>query len=70
MSLTTTGSPGICDNSSVGVIVNDRFGRYLVFDRNAYPPGAPCAGHVDEHGTAEAPPTLRRTRNSGLSSAR
>src|SRR5579872_3721749 len=43
-----------CDNRSVGVIVTDRDGRYLVFDRNTFPPGAAaCAGHVDDHGSDE-----------------
>jgi len=43
-----------CDNRSVGVIITDGQGRYLVFDRHTFPPGvAACAGHVDEHGTDE-----------------
>jgi 8-oxo-dGTP pyrophosphatase MutT (NUDIX family) len=43
-----------CDNRSVGVIITDGQGRYLVFDRNTYPPGvAACAGHVDDHGIDE-----------------
>jgi 8-oxo-dGTP pyrophosphatase MutT (NUDIX family) len=43
-----------CDNRSVGVIITDGQGRYLVFDRNTFPPGAAaCAGHVDDHGTDE-----------------
>jgi 8-oxo-dGTP pyrophosphatase MutT (NUDIX family) len=47
--------PGICDNASVGVIIGDGAGRYLVFDRAAPPAGvAPCAGHVfDAHGGFE-----------------
>lgn len=41
-----------CDNRSVGVIISDGEGRYLVFDRATYPSGsAGCAGHVDDHGT-------------------
>lgn len=43
-----------CDNTSVGVVIADAEGRYLMFDRNTFPPGAaPAAGHIDEHGTAE-----------------
>ena len=43
-----------CDNRSVGVIITDSHGRYLVFDRNTFPPGvAVCAGHVDDHGSDE-----------------
>jgi ADP-ribose pyrophosphatase YjhB (NUDIX family) len=40
-----------CDNSSVGVIITRRDGRFLIFDRNTFPMGAaPVAGHVfDEH---------------------
>lgn len=43
--------PGGCDNASVGVLITDDRGRYLMFDRNTPPDGcAPCAGHVfDEH---------------------
>lgn len=43
--------PGRCDNASVGVLIEDDQGRYLMFDRNTLPAGcAPCAGHVfDEH---------------------
>jgi len=41
----------VCDNTSTGVIIEDPDGRYLVFDRNTFPPGtAPAAGHVDDHG--------------------
>lgn len=43
-----------CDNRSVGVIITDGQGQYLVFDRNTFPPGvAACAGHVDDYGTDE-----------------
>ncbi|WP_019060026.1 NUDIX hydrolase [Streptomyces prunicolor] len=44
----------VCDNSSVGIVITDEHGRYLMFDRNTFPPGtASAAGHIDEHGTAE-----------------
>lgn len=41
-----------CDNTSVGVIITNDAGEYLVFKRATFPPGtAPVAGHVDDHGT-------------------
>jgi 8-oxo-dGTP pyrophosphatase MutT (NUDIX family) len=41
-----------CDHRSVGVIVNDPEGRYLLIVRAKPPSGrAPIAGHVDEHGS-------------------
>jgi ADP-ribose pyrophosphatase YjhB (NUDIX family) len=41
----------ICDNRSVGVIIQSD-GRYLMFTRNTFPWGvAPVAGHVDVHGS-------------------
>ncbi|MDJ0342220.1 NUDIX hydrolase [Streptomyces sp. H10-C2] len=43
-----------CDNASVGVIIQNADGDYLMFNRATFPPGvAPAAGHVDEHGTVE-----------------
>jgi hypothetical protein len=49
------GAPRTCDNTSVGVIIGDATGQYLVFDRATFPPGtAPAAGHVDGHGGFEA----------------
>lgn len=43
-----------CDNTSVGIVITDHQGRYLMFDRATFPPGtAPAAGHIDDHGTAE-----------------
>lgn len=42
----------VCDNTSVGVIITNTDGDFLIFDRNTFPPGvAPVAGHVDTHGT-------------------
>jgi 8-oxo-dGTP pyrophosphatase MutT (NUDIX family) len=40
-----------CDNASVGILIRDDQGRYLMFDRNTFPAGvAPAAGHVfDDH---------------------
>lgn len=44
--------PPNCDNTSVGVLITDGVGRYLMFDRATPPPGtAPAAGHVDQHGS-------------------
>jgi len=41
----------VCDNTSVGVIVTNGRGDYLMFDRATFPPGtAPAAGHIDDHG--------------------
>lgn len=43
-----------CDNLSVGVLITDRAGRHLMFDRARPPVGvAPVAGHIDDHGGAE-----------------
>ncbi|MFF7526620.1 NUDIX hydrolase [Streptomyces pseudovenezuelae] len=43
-----------CDNTSVGIVITEHQGRYLMFDRATFPPGtAPVAGHIDNHGTAE-----------------
>ncbi|MEU9270055.1 NUDIX hydrolase [Streptomyces sp. NPDC048251] len=43
-----------CDNTSVGIVITDHQGRYLMFDRATFPPGtATTAGHIDDHGTAE-----------------
>lgn len=42
-----------CDNTSVGVIITNEAGDYLMFERATFPPGiAPVAGHIDTHGTA------------------
>jgi ADP-ribose pyrophosphatase YjhB (NUDIX family) len=56
MTIPTPNGARTCDNTSVGVVVTDGCGRYLLFDRNTFPPGAaPPAGHVDDHGSyAEA----------------
>lgn len=43
-----------CDNTSVGVLITNQSGRYLMFRRGRAPVGvAPPAGHIDEHGSAE-----------------
>ena len=57
----------ICDNRGVGVIVTDQQGRYLIFDRATFPPGAAaCAGHVDEHGSDEDAARAEVFEESGL----
>jgi 8-oxo-dGTP pyrophosphatase MutT (NUDIX family) len=44
--------PKTCDNASVGVIITNDAGAFLMFERATFPPGiAPVAGHVDTHGT-------------------
>lgn len=44
-----------CCNQVVGVIIHDRAGRLLMFQRATPPAGvAPAAGHVGEHGDPEA----------------
>lgn len=43
----------ICDNTSVGVVITNAYGDFLLFERAMFLPGiAPVAGHVDTHGTA------------------
>lgn len=42
----------VCDLRSVGVIVTDPDGLFLMFERATFPIGiAPPAGHVDDHAT-------------------
>ncbi|MGW4425783.1 NUDIX hydrolase [Streptosporangium sp. NPDC004631] len=49
--MTTTQPATQCDNLSVGVLITDADGRYLMFERATAPAGiAPPAGHVDDHG--------------------
>ncbi|MEU7985284.1 NUDIX hydrolase [Streptosporangium canum] len=56
-----------CDNRSVGVLIADRSGRYLMFDRNTFPPGvAGAAGHVDDHGSAEDAARIEVSEELGL----
>ena len=56
-----------CDNTSVGVIVADGHGKYLLFDRNTFPPGAaPPAGHVDDHGSYEDAARAEVNEETGL----
>ncbi|MFI6513634.1 NUDIX hydrolase [Streptosporangium sp. NPDC050855] len=40
-----------CDNRSVGVLICNDAGEYLMVERAVFPVGiAPVAGHIDEHG--------------------
>lgn len=56
-----------CDNTSVGVIIADGHGNYLLFDRNTFPPGAaPPAGHVDDHGSYEDAARAEVAEETGL----
>jgi len=56
-----------CDNTSVGVIIADGYGNYLLFDRNTFPPGtAPPAGHVDGHGSYEDAARAEVQEETGL----
>lgn len=66
MSPSTT-STTRCDNTSVGVLISDGAGRWLVFDRNTPPAGvAPAAGHVDDHGGWEAAAVAEVREELGL----
>uniref|UniRef100_UPI003F4970F8 NUDIX domain-containing protein n=1 Tax=Streptosporangium sp. CA-256172 TaxID=3240076 RepID=UPI003F4970F8 len=53
----TVAEPGLapaarCDNHSVGVLIANNTGQYLMFERATWPVGiAGAAGHVDDHGT-------------------
>ncbi|MFD8316241.1 NUDIX hydrolase [Kitasatospora purpeofusca] len=56
-----------CDNTSVGVIITDHQGRYLMFDRATFPVGAaPAAGHFDNHGGAQAAGRVEVEEELGL----
>lgn len=45
---------GICDNKSVGVIIQNEQGQTLLIDRAKFPFGlAAPAGHIDSHGNSE-----------------
>ena len=44
----------ICDNKSVGVVLQNNAGEYLLINRARFPYGwSSVAGHVDEHGNQE-----------------
>jgi len=44
----------LCDNKSVGVIVQNDGGDILLLHRARFPFGmAPPAGHIDDHGSPE-----------------
>lgn len=61
---------GACDNASVGVIITDHDRRLLLIDRATPPFGrAPVAGHVDQHGGAEAAAHVEVTQEVGLAVA-
>jgi 8-oxo-dGTP pyrophosphatase MutT (NUDIX family) len=56
-----------CDNTSVGILIQDDQGRLLVFNRATLPWGvAPPAGHIDDHGTPEQAATAEVHEEVGL----
>ncbi|WP_055477556.1 NUDIX domain-containing protein [Sphaerimonospora mesophila] len=57
-----------CDNASVGVLVADENGRWLMFERATFPPGvAPAAGHVfDDHAGYESAARAEVAEELGL----
>lgn len=57
---------GICDNTSVGIVVVSG-ASMLMFDRATKPTGvAPPAGHVDDHGTPEDAARAELWEETGL----
>lgn len=66
--------PKTCDNASVGVIITTQFDdgpRYLMFTRVTPPIGvAPCAGHVDDHGSPEDAAIAEVSEELGLTVTR
>ena len=46
--------PKICDNTSVGVVIQDRNGKLALLERARWPVGiAPVSGNIDDHGSPE-----------------
>lgn len=59
--------PDRCDNGSVGVIVSNEAGQFLLFDRATPPVGAaPPAGHVDGHDSWDAAARAEVAEETGL----
>ncbi|MEV7011953.1 NUDIX hydrolase [Streptosporangium sp. NPDC051022] len=64
---TSSTSPKVCDHLSVGVLIQNDAGEYLMFERATAPAGvAPVAGHVDDHGAAEDAARAEVTEEVGL----
>jgi ADP-ribose pyrophosphatase YjhB (NUDIX family) len=56
-----------CDHKSVGVVIIDQAGRFLLLTRAKPPAGrAPVAGHVDEHGDFEHAGIVESMEEVGL----
>jgi 8-oxo-dGTP pyrophosphatase MutT (NUDIX family) len=56
-----------CDHKSVGVVITDQYGRYLLLTRARPPVGrAPVAGHVDEHGSPRETALAETREEAGL----
>lgn len=57
----------VCDNKSVGVIIEDNDGNVLMLKRARFPIGiSPVAGHVDDHGSPEQTATDEVQEELGL----
>ncbi|MFI6510839.1 NUDIX hydrolase [Streptosporangium sp. NPDC050855] len=57
----------VCDHTSIGVIVTDEHGRYLLIERAEYPHAwALPAGHVDDHGNPWKTASEKITEGIGL----
>ncbi len=57
----------LCDNTSVGVIVQNNRDEFLLLNRQKFPYGwAAPAGHIDEHGTAEQAATSELAEETGI----
>lgn len=63
-------SPKPCDHMSVGVLIQNDAGEYLMFERATAPAWiAPPAGHVDDHGEAEDAARAEMSEEVGLTVA-
>lgn len=63
-------SPKPCDHMSVGVLIQNDAGEYLMFERATAPAGiAPPAGHIDDHGEAEDAARSEMSEEVGLTVA-
>lgn len=60
--------PKTCDNASVGILIVNDHGQFLMFDRNTAPAGvAPSAGHVfDDHDSYEKAARAEVSEELGL----
>jgi 8-oxo-dGTP pyrophosphatase MutT (NUDIX family) len=60
-------TPQICDNKSVGVIIENDSGAFALLRRARFPIGiAPPAGHLDSHGSLELAAVNEAREESGL----